>query len=125
MAGHSVSIDDILEDLKSTEGNITFTGGDPMYQAAEFTELARRIRTELNRSIWCYTGFTFEQVSEDPQMSQLLPYLEVLVDGPFIESQRSLDLLFRGSKNQRLVDVQKSLQNQRLVEFEYNPYPVF
>lgn len=96
-----------------------------MYQAEAFTELARRIREELGRTIWCYTGFTFEQVLADPVRSQMLPYLEVLVDGPFIMAQRNLDLLFRGSNNQRLVDVQKSLKEKRTVLFEYSPYPEF
>ena len=78
-----------------------------------------------DKGIWCYTGFLFEQVVADPAMSRMLPYLDVLVDGPFIEAKKSLDLLFRGSSNQRLVDVQKSLKAGKVVEFDYNPYPVF
>lgn len=124
-AGQEVSIDEIISQLAETEGNITFSGGDPMYQAEAFTELARRIREELHRTIWCYTGFLYEEVVADPVMSKLLPYLEVLVDGPFVEAEKSLDLLFRGSRNQRLVDVQKSLQAGKVLEFEYSPYPVF
>lgn len=124
-AGYSMTIDDLIEELRQTEGNITFTGGDPMYQADAFTELARRIREDLKRTIWCYTGFTYEQVLEDSKMQKLLPYLEVLVDGPFVQSQRNLNLLFRGSSNQRLIDVQKSLLEQRVVEFSYNPFPTF
>ena len=124
-AGELTSIDDIMAELARTEGNITFSGGDPMYQAEAFTELARRIREELHRTIWCFTGFLFEEVMADPVMSRMLPYLEVVVDGPFIEAEKSLDLLFRGSKNQRLVDVQKSLKAGKVVEFEYSPYPVF
>lgn len=124
-AGQSVSIDEILSQLASTEGNITFSGGDPMYQAVAFTELARRIVTELHRTIWCYTGFLYEEVVADPVMRQMLPYLEVLVDGPFIEARKSLDLLFRGSDNQRLIDVQRSLKEGHAVTFDYNPYPNF
>lgn len=124
-AGESVSIDEILDELRLTEGNITFTGGDPMYQAEAFTELARRITEELHRTIWCYTGFLYEQVLQDSSMSKLLPYLEVLVDGPFVEGKRSLDLLFRGSSNQRLIDVQKSLTEKQTIEFQYNPFPDF
>lgn len=124
-AGQEVTVDEIVAQLAETEGNITFSGGDPMYQAEAFTELARRIREELHRTIWCYTGFRYEEVVADPVMSAMLPYLEVLVDGPFIEAEKSLDLLFRGSRNQRLIDVQKSLQAGKVVEFEYSPYPVF
>lgn len=124
-AGESRSVDDIIEELKTTEGNITFSGGDPMYQAEAFTELARRIREELHRTIWCYTGFRYEEVVADPEMSKMLPYLEVLVDGPFVMAERNINLLFRGSNNQRLIDVQKSLSAGQVVEYLYQPYPEF
>lgn len=124
-AGESRSIDDIIEELKTTEGNITFSGGDPMYQAEAFTELARRIREKLHRTIWCYTGFRYEEVVADPEMSKMLPYLEVLVDGPFVMAERNINLLFRGSNNQRLIDVQKSLSTGQVVEYLYQPYPEF
>lgn len=124
-AGQATSVDEIMARLAQTEGNITFSGGDPMYQAEAFTELARRITTELHRTIWCFTGFTFAEVLADSQMSKMLPYLEVLVDGQFVEAEKSLDLMFRGSRNQRLVDVQKSLEAGRVVEFEWDPYPKF
>jgi anaerobic ribonucleoside-triphosphate reductase activating protein len=124
-AGHDETIDEIIRQLAATEGNITFSGGDPMYQAPAFTELARRIREELHRTIWCYTGFLYEEVLADPEMSALLPYLEVLVDGRFEYARRDTNLLFRGSSNQRLVDVQRSLAEGRVVEFAYNPFPEF
>jgi anaerobic ribonucleoside-triphosphate reductase activating protein len=124
-AGHDETVDEIIRQLAATEGNITFSGGDPMYQAPAFTELARRIREELHRTIWCYTGFLYEEVLADPEMSALLPYLEVLVDGRFEYARRNTDLLFRGSSNQRLVDVQRSLAEGRVVEFAYNPFPEF
>ena len=123
--GRSMSIDQVLSEVAKTDGNVTFSGGDPMFQVEAFTELARRIAQELHRTIWCYTGFTYETVASDPLMSQILPYIEVLVDGPFILDQRDTNLLFRGSRNQRLVDVQKSMREGRVVEFEYNPYPDF
>ncbi len=124
-AGTSTPVDEIFERLKKTEGNITFSGGDPMYQAEAFTELAQRIVNELHRTIWCYTGFLYEEVLADATMSKMLPYLEVLVDGPFIEKERNLDLMFRGSNNQRLVDVQQSLKAGRVVEFQWDPFPKF
>ena len=88
--------------------NVTFSGGDPMYQAAGFAELARAIHEHSNKDIWCYTGFTFESLIHDDQR-ELLEQLDVLVDGPFIQKLRDPDLLFRGSSNQRLIDVQASL----------------
>lgn len=124
-AGYKATIDEIIEELRATEGNITFSGGDPMYQPEAFAELARRITEELHRTIWCFTGFLYEQVLADVSMRKLLPYLEVLVDGPFIESKKDDTLMFRGSSNQRLIDVQKSLQSGTVVEYAWNPYPEF
>ena len=88
--------------------NVTFSGGDPMYQAAGFAELARQIHRRTQKDIWCYTGFTFESLINADQR-ELLNELDVLVDGPFIQELRDEDLLFRGSSNQRLIDVQASL----------------
>lgn len=88
--------------------NVTFSGGDPMYQCDGFAELARAIHTHSNKDIWCYTGFTYETLITRAQR-ELLELLDVLVDGPFIQSLRDPDLLFRGSSNQRIIDVQKSL----------------
>ena len=99
--------------------NVTFTGGDPMYQAAGFAELARAIHEQSNKDIWCYTGFTFESLINEDQR-ELLEQLDVLVDGPFIEKLRDPDLLFRGSSNQRLIDVQASLYAGKTILWEPN-----
>ena len=88
--------------------NVTFTGGDPMYQCDGFANLARAIHKRTNKDIWCYTGFTFETLITRAQR-ELLELLDVLVDGPFVQALRDPDLLFRGSSNQRLIDVQASL----------------
>jgi anaerobic ribonucleoside-triphosphate reductase activating protein len=66
---------------------------------------------ETDKTIWCYTGYTWEKLlaKHDPIVMSLLENLDVLVDGPFIQSLRNTDLHFRGSSNQRLIDVQKSL----------------
>lgn len=94
--------------------NVTFSGGDPMYQATGFLELAREIHKRTNKDIWCYTGFTFESLI-NPEQRELLEQIDVLVDGPFIEKLRDTDLLFRGSSNQRLIDVQSSLYEGMVV----------
>ena len=94
--------------------NVTFSGGDPMYQAAGFAELAREIHRRTNKDIWCYTGFTFETLIT-PDQRELLSELDILVDGPFVEALRDPDLLFRGSSNQRIIDVQASLYTGQVV----------
>ena len=99
--------------------HVTFTGGDPMYQCDGFAELARAIHKQTNKDIWCYTGFTFESLITRAQR-ELLELLDVLVDGPFIEKLRDPDLLFRGSSNQRLIDVQKSLYAGEVILWQPN-----
>ena len=94
--------------------NVTFSGGDPMYQCDGFAELARAIHKQSNKDIWCYTGFTFETLITRAQR-ELLYELDVLVDGPFIQKLHDPDLPFRGSSNQRLIDVQKSLYSGEVV----------
>lgn len=94
--------------------NVTFTGGDPMYQCDGFADLARAIHRETNKDIWCYTGFTYETLITRAQR-ELLELLDVLVDGPFVQALHDPDLLFRGSSNQRLIDVQKSLYSGEVV----------
>lgn len=94
--------------------NVTFSGGDPMYQAAGFAELARAIHQQTNKDIWCFTGFTFESLIQEDQR-ELLENIDVLVDGPFIERQKDPDLLFRGSSNQRIINVPASLYEGHVV----------
>ena len=94
--------------------NVTFSGGDPMYQAAGFAELARAIHQQTNKDIWCFTGFTFESLIQEDQR-ELLENIDVLVDGPFIERLKDPDLLFRGSSNQRIINVPASLHEGHVV----------
>ncbi len=98
--------------------DVTFTGGDPLYQAEAFTELARRIRGETRKTIWCYTGYLFEQTLREERFRHLIDEIDVLVDGLFIQSLRDEDLPFRGSTNQRIIDVRRSLQENRAVLWE-------
>lgn len=100
--------------------NVSFSGGDPMYQAEGFTELAQAIRSQSSKTIWCWTGYTFEMLVRMPKQRKLLELIDVLVDGPYVESQRDTDLLFRGSRNQRLIDVPKSLKAGKVVLY-YDP----
>ena len=103
-AGHWMEVDVLLDIIKADSmSNVSFSGGDPFYQVPAFTELARRIKQETDKTIWCWTGFTYEEILADKEMSMMLPWLDVLVDGPFILEQRDTTLLFRGSPNQRII----------------------
>ncbi|SEW23806.1 anaerobic ribonucleoside-triphosphate reductase activating protein [Prevotella aff. ruminicola Tc2-24] len=107
--GHEMTTDELMKIIMSDPfANVTFSGGDPMYQAAGFAELAQAIRQQSNKDIWCFTGFVYESLIHEDQRA-LLEQIDVLVDGPFIQELHDPDLLFRGSSNQRLIDVQASL----------------
>ena len=102
--GKEMDVEELLEIVKADDlSDVSFSGGDPFYQVEAFTELARRIKEETSKTIWCWTGFTLEEIQASEKLSMLLPYLDVLVDGPFILEQRDTDLLFRGSPNQRII----------------------
>ncbi|MDR3194537.1 MAG: anaerobic ribonucleoside-triphosphate reductase activating protein [Tannerella sp.] len=117
------AIDRILERIGNAEfANVTFSGGDPLFQVAGFTELARRIRLETGKTIWCYTGYTFEQIMASGELSQILPYIDVLVDGPYMQTLKDESLRFRGSSNQRLIDVAASLAAGQVIHREQEQY---
>ena len=114
-----MQVEDIMRVIEADPfANVTFSGGDPMFQAEGFAELAHAIKTRTNKTIWCYTGFTFEALIKNPQQRQLLELVDVLVDGPFVEKLKDPDLLFRGSSNQRLIDVPLSLQQGEVMLWE-------
>ena len=99
-----MSVQELLDIVKADEfSDVTFSGGDPLYQVEAFTELARRIKEETGKNIWCYTGFTYEEILADERLSQILPYIDTLVDGPFIADLSDPELHFRGSSNQRII----------------------
>ena len=123
--GKKMSLNEILSVIKSNDfDNVTFSGGDPFFQPEAFTKLARRIKEETSKNIWCYTGYLYEEIVASARLSLLLPYIDVLVDGRFIETQKDTSLFFRGSRNQRLIDVPVSLRQDRAVEFVYDPVSV-
>jgi anaerobic ribonucleoside-triphosphate reductase activating protein len=102
--GKWMRVDDLFDLIVADSmSDVTFSGGDPFYQVDAFTALAKRIKEETDKTIWCWTGFTIEEIQADPHLAQMLPYLDVLVDGPFILEQRDTQLLFRGSPNQRII----------------------
>ena len=97
---------------------VTFSGGEPFAQAAEFAELAALLK-EKGYEVASYSGYTLEQLLEGTEDQKLLlGTIDILIDGPFLQNQKSLELAFRGSKNQRILDVRKSLIEGKAVETE-------
>lgn len=110
---------EIIEALRPEHiGGFSLLGGEPFEPENQpvLAELLSKIKTELpNKDIWCYTGFVFEdilsgKVGNPETAKKMLQNIDVLVDGRFVEELKSLDLVFRGSSNQRIIDVKKSIE---------------
>lgn len=115
-AGSEMSLEEIMAVVREEDFNVTLTGGDPMCSAAAVLPLAEAIRA-AGKTIWIYTGFFWEELMADPRRRRLAELAEVVVDGPFVLGLRDTDLLFRGSANQRLIDVKLSFEAGRPVEW--------
>ncbi len=113
--GFLVDTSEVIDELKKIKGQdgITLSGGDPMCQAEALVEVCKAAH-DMGLNVWCYSGFTYEKILLNPKQRELLNYIDVLVDGKFILEEKSLDIYFRGSKNQRIIDVKKSLENERV-----------
>lgn len=117
--GQPMEIEALYDEVMSDEfADVTFSGGDPLYQAPAFAQLAKMIKENSTKTIWCYTGFLFETLLHQEGTMQLFQHIDVLVDGPFVMSLRDTELLFRGSSNQRIIDVQASLKQGETVLWE-------
>ena len=117
--GESKTVDELIEDIQSYPLSqiVTFTGGDPFFQPNSFSALAFELR-ELNYKLVGYTGFYFEELLQDEMRKNLLAHLDILIDGPFIQEQKERGLNFRGSLNQRILDVKESINTNRAVIIE-------
>ena len=95
---------------------ITFSGGEPFMQPKPLVELAKKVH-EYKKDVWCYSGFTFEEIlnSKNEDRVELLNNIDVLIDGKFIEEEKNLELSFRGSENQRVIDVKKTLLQNKII----------
>ena len=116
--GDLVELDDVLNELENLDfqDGVTFSGGDPMFQPKECAILARKVH-ELGMNVWTYTGFTFEELISkgNNDILDFLKETDVLIDGKFEIDKKSMDLEFRGSSNQRIIDVPKSLKENKIV----------
>ncbi|MEG1448553.1 MAG: anaerobic ribonucleoside-triphosphate reductase activating protein [Oscillospiraceae bacterium] len=115
--GRLVPIEKLVSEIKSNPliGGVTFSGGEPFCQPKPLSKLGAEIK-KFGKNIWAFSGFTFEEImnmGEDER--ELLSLCDILVDGEFVLAEKSLCLKFRGSKNQRIVDVQKSLEAEKVV----------
>ncbi len=125
--GGLVPIKEVLKALDETEyqTGLTFSGGDPMYQPEACNEIAKYAKKK-GMNIWVYTGYTYEEVlklaEKKPIYMDFLKNTDVLVDGRFVLKELDLNILFRGSRNQRLIDIPKSLKSGEVVLFDEEVY---
>jgi len=118
-AGTETSVEALIDRLRSSplHSGLTLSGGDPFMQPVACAELARKARA-LGYSVWTYTGWTFEELLSRNQADEmaLLHESDTLIDGRFVLARRTLELPFRGSSNQRIIDVAPSLASGRIIE---------
>lgn len=122
-SGHDTTVEDLMDIVRYNDFNVTFSGGDPFYQAEALVPLAQAIKA-LGKTLWCYTGFTFEELKDMnlPSVDRLLSLIDVLVDGPFIEKLKDTSLRFRGSSNQRIIDLNASRSLKSTVLWQNGNY---
>lgn len=100
---------------KDEVAGLTILGGEPFESAKDLISIIDDIKKQIDKSIWIYSGYTFENLIENPTYKNLLKEVDVLVDGPFKEAKKDLKLRFRGSSNQRIIDIKESLANDSIV----------
>ena len=112
--GRLIDTNEIISAIKKNPllDGITLTGGEPFLQIEATDELARAAKN-FGLNVWCYTGFKFEDLP--PAVEPLLENIDVLIDGAFVESLRDLNLQFRGSSNQRIIDIKKTREQNKIV----------
>ncbi len=115
--GIEFDVEEIKAEIKNLkyQNGVTLSGGDPFFQPIAALEIAKYAHS-LGLNVWCYTGFTFEELlDEDIAKKEFLKNIDVLIDGRFEIAKKSLACKFRGSTNQRIIDVTKSLENNKVV----------
>lgn len=124
-SGDVVDVEDVIEKIRLLENQdgITFSGGEPFCQAEECSVIAKFCK-DINLNVWCYTGYTYEELLDmsvkNKYIKEFLNNIDVLIDGKFILELRSYDTKYRGSKNQRLIDVRLSLKENKIVLYDEN-----
>ena len=111
--------DEVIEDLKLDEvKGLTVLGGEPFQNEVDLLQGLRDIKKEVQKGIWIFSGYTYEEILKDQDKKKLLEECDVLVDGRFVEALKDLSLRFRGSSNQRIIDIKKSLEANKVVLFD-------
>ncbi len=102
--GTPMTIDEIMEIVREEDFDVTLSGGDPLCSPAATLELVKALK-EDGRNVWVYTGYTWEEIMERGDLREIVGMVDAVVEGPYVEGLRDPDLRFRGSSNQRIVNI--------------------
>jgi len=121
--GETVELDNVYERIMKNYpliNGVTFSGGEPFENSDALYKLAKKIKNNSDMNIWCYTGYRYEELmnSEKREWRELLKSIDVLIDGKFISEFKDESLRYRGSKNQRIINVQKSIVSNRIIKLD-------
>lgn len=125
--GEEKDMDELIEGVINNPfiKGVTFSGGDPLEQADKFAYIAKELNNKIKDrdfNIWCYTGYKFEYIIENLDKrigwKELINNIDVLVDGKFEEDKKEEGLKFRGSSNQRIIDIKESLKSEKIITLE-------
>lgn len=112
--GRAMSLEEILKVIEEEDFDVTLSGGDPLFNVDAAKSLIKAIKSQ-NRNVWLYTGYTWEEIISDKEILEAVSNVDVIVDGRYIEVFRDPDLPFRGSTNQRIIDVAASIQKSEII----------
>lgn len=108
--GDIMTLSEIMDIVRDEDFDVTLSGGDPLFNPESVRNLIEALKQD-GRNVWIFTGFRWEEIMASEKLRDAVELADVVVDGPFVESLRNPDLLFRGSSNQRLIDVGRSISS--------------
>ncbi len=108
--GDIMTLSEIMDIVRDEDFDVTLSGGDPLFNPEPVRNLIEALKHD-GRNVWIFTGFRWEEIMASEKLKDAVELADVVVDGPFVESLRNPDLLFRGSSNQRLIDVGRSISS--------------
>ena len=117
--GYEIEVDEIMRQIMDNPllDGVTLSGGDPLLQIDACIEVAKKVQ-DLGLNVVCYTGFTYEQALKLKGFSKLQNYIDILIDGKYDKKLRDLSLKYRGSKNQRIIDMKHTIEKGELMLWE-------
>lgn len=116
--GKPITVNELGLILSNAQYDITFSGGECSLQANAFIKLARKLKS-VGKNIWLYSGHRFETLIDNPTTLELLRSVDVLVDGEFIQSQKGINMVFRGSSNQRIIDLNETFLQKKIITLDF------